>query len=195
MSEPTDRSPLPLAYGVLALVLLLAPCAYVNHTVEPPTGDRPVRIARWVEHLETVAQLGMIGTIALVVFLSKRRRQPVTRIGGMAIAQGAAVFFLALPLTYLTRGGSLLEGGHVKSYSGPNGRSAHVYERGSGGCGYLVYLAEGWNVSMRRVISHSAYSSNKPAPDLRWNEDGTVTLMDPTKGGPLESRWCKGLLD
>jgi len=189
------RGAVAVRNAVLGVLVLLAPCVAVNRYIEPQTGDRPVRIARWVESLETLAAVAMVGTIALVVVLAKRRGESTSSAAKMALAQGALVFVVALPMLYFSRGGAFLEGSYVQSHDGPGGRTARVYTRGSGGCGYDVYIADGWSMQMRRSLSHEMYSSNRPPPGLRWNDSGTVTLLDPQTGDELRTQRCAGLLN
>ncbi|MBS2013704.1 MAG: hypothetical protein JST00_12495 [Deltaproteobacteria bacterium] len=167
------RAPLRTLAPPLLLLALTAPLVALNVAIEPSTGDRPVRLAPWVESLEGIAIVAMLATIALVVARGVQARQGARAIALRGCVQSALVLFVALPALLLSRGGGLLGDTHVRSYEGPNGQSAHVYATGFlDGCRHAVYLARSGRLSMDRVDVTRGCAE----PTIRWDEAGNLVV-------------------
>ena len=69
------------------------------------------------------------------------------------------------------------------TFSAPDGRTAYVFTGGLT-CAYRVRLAKPYSLTMREVLHITRSSCTEPPPAIRWNDDGSVDLVDPA-GAPL----------
>jgi hypothetical protein len=103
----------------------------------------------------------------------------VAQVGFIAVAEAGA---------FTARGGiRLFEPHHIGSTIGPRGQSAHVYKDGFLTCHYDVYVSGVLSPTMKREISVNRKDCSEPEPTVKWNEDGSVRLVDQA-GAALEQQ-------
>lgn len=177
----------PLGHASLAVAALLLPLVLLNAIFDPDAAHaRDTRLVPAVETLEDVFAVLMLGTLVLVVALVARRVAPswsglgrwtkVAYVSSLVVLQAAVVLGGEAAL-FMSRGGlHLFEPTHKTSSTAPDGRSAHVFGGGLG-CGFEVYTAEPHALTMKRTYTRRA-ACDAPAPHVRWNADGSVSLVD-----------------
>jgi hypothetical protein len=194
---PSARTLLaPLARAAGSVLLLVVPVVLLHLVIAPAfplqgdTGFVPI-----FDQLENVVMLLLPASLLLVLFLVARRVAPSWRgmrlrtkvlyVGAVLLLQ-AVVAIAGEATIFFARGGlHLFEPTWKSSTFGPQGQSAHVYREGFG-CGYDVYVSEPLAITMKRKLHVGRKSCEAPLPSVRWNESGSIDLVD-RDGKPLES--------
>jgi hypothetical protein len=69
------------------------------------------------------------------------------------------------------------------SSTAPDGRTGYIYAGGFWACTYDVYAAKGFLTTA--PVYHLERRSCSTQPTIRWNDDGSITLLD-EKGDPMK---------
>ena len=203
-----ERIPLPSWRTLLAplgrasayVLLTVAPLLLFNAWIVPTffvtakTGEQ--HFVPTFDFVQNGLALLMVASVVLLVVLIARRVRPswrglglrskVAYVLALVLAQSAVVVAAEYAL-FESRGGlHLFEPRLLQTFAAPDGRTGFLYREGLG-CGYHLYVADAYALTMTKALHVSRHSCDEPLPAIQWKADGSVGLVDP-KGVPLESQ-------
>ncbi len=186
----------PLVHGVMLVVALVVAVALFNVLAPAYPSGADTRLVPLFDQLQDVAMLLVPGSFLLLLFTLVRRvvlswagmrgRMKVLYVASILVVQ-LMVAAGGLVAVVMLRGGiHLFEPTWKASFSGPGGRTAHLYREGFG-CGYEVYVSDAFAFTAKKQSHVGRRSCEEPLPSVRWNPSGAIDLVD-RDGKPLESQ-------